>query len=94
MDKVNETSSRVRGAYGCGIISHSTGFGDYTTGSVVTRVGMVDVYIQEDHYRMDFVLRGKHHIRTVHKPITKTGIVRVANKWAQGLSRKPEGGTK
>lgn len=86
MTKIRDESYKITHAHGLGLMSHTTARGNWTDGGVVTKFGIVDIYIDEERARMDFVCRGRHHIRSVSKAVTKRGIVTMANRFAMQIS--------
>ena len=81
-----EESFTISRPYTCGMCDH----GDWTSGSVLTKRHLVNVYTQDGHTRFDAVHKGRHHMLTMWgKRMTQRGMAIIAGRW----SRKLAGGT-
>jgi hypothetical protein len=57
----------------------------YIKGEVITPHGIVSVYSQKDHSRLDYCHKNKWHIRTFQKELTKQSLIIQATKFVNEI---------
>lgn len=81
-----DESLAIQHSFGMVIQLHSTDSGRwYRTGAVVTAYGIVSVYSQEDHTRLDLAHEGRHYMRNFQRGMTERGLAIAATKFARAI---------
>lgn len=58
----------------------------YIDGPVVTLLGIVIAYTQENYTRLDFVWNNRLHVRTIDRRFSKRGLVTKAAQFAKEVA--------
>lgn len=72
---------KISGSTGCCIREYD----NYMSGEVMTPNGIVTVYSQENHSRLDFCYKNKWYMRTFKTRLTKQSLTMQATKFMKDI---------
>ena len=87
MSKHTDTIFKITGSSGGCVNKYGKGLEQYIKGEVMTPHGIVSVYSQKDHSRLDYCHKNQWYIRTFQKELTKMSLVRQATKFVNDVNK-------